>query len=223
MRHSIFSVLAVLTLLVATPALAQQEKTGTEIQPYETRTNPDAGSITGQSGLTLTGTVVEWNDEQLTLHTTTGIEHIQIVPDTQHPVELTAGEDVSVDYTRTSQGVMIAQKIRTQGSVAESNVDVTTRELATDTEPMDESMGAEVETETQVGTGATMEDDFDTDADLSAQADVDAESDLDTEADLDTTMDDQDSLPATGSELPLVGLLGLLSVAAAVGVRSYLR
>lgn len=120
MRRSIFAVFAVLTPLVAMPALAQEE-TGSDIQPYESRTNPDAENISGHSGLTLTGTVVEWNDEQLTLRTSTGIEHVQIVPDTQRPVELTAGED------------------------------------------------------------------FDTDAD----------------ADLETTMDDQDTLPATGSELPL--------------------
>jgi hypothetical protein len=59
-------------------------------------------------------------------------------------------------------------------------------------------------------------------------AELDTESDLDADADLDadtTTADSSldEDLPATGSRLPLLGLLGLLTVAAALGVRSLLR
>lgn len=222
MKRSIFAVFAVLTLLLAVPAVAQQE---------ETRTNPDADSIAGNSGLTITGTVVEWNDKQLTLRTTTGVEHVQIVQDTDKPVELTAGETVTVDYTRTTQGVMIAQEIRTEGATASTDTEVVTSELQTDTDAMDADVQAEADVEAGIETDATTSDEFDTDATVDTRADfeadvdtdLDTQADLDTEADLDTTLDDQDTLPATGSELPLVALLGLLTVAAALGVRSYIR
>lgn len=113
MKRSIFAVLAALTLLGAAPLFAQQQEHAR--QPYESRTNPNAGNITDQSGLTITGTVVKSTDKQLTLRTTDGIEHIQLVPSTEKPVGLTVGENVSVDYTRNDEGVMIARKIRPEG------------------------------------------------------------------------------------------------------------
>lgn len=64
-----------------------------------------------------------------------------------------------------------------------------------------------------------------TESELQTETDVDVEGDLD--ADLDTeddlTTDDDfgdDELPATGSELPLAGALGLLSLAGAVALRA---
>jgi hypothetical protein len=113
MKRSIFAVLAALALLGAAPLVAQQQENGR--QPYESRTNPNAPNITDQSGLTITGTVVKSTDKQLTLRTIDGIEHVQLVPSTEKPVDLTAGENVSVDYTRNDQGVMIARKIRPEG------------------------------------------------------------------------------------------------------------
>lgn len=227
MTRHIFALFAALTLLVAVPVVAQQETTEPATDPgleaYESRTNPNAGNITDESGLTLTGTVIEWNDEQLVLRTATGVQHIQIVTDTERPVELTAGESVSVDYTRTSSGVMIASTIRTQGTT--TGTETATSDFAADAEPTDKSMDADLQAEAEVDASLDTEASYDagTTSDLDAQADLDTETDLDTEADLDTTMDDQESLPATGSELPLVALLGLLSVAAAVGVRKFIR
>lgn len=201
MKRSIFTVMAALALLLAMPAMAQEE------EPYQDRTNPDARSIAPGSGLTLTGTVVEWNDEQLVVRTATGVEHIQIVPDTQKPVALEPGQNVSVDYTRTSQGVMIAQQIRPEGVAAETTVD-TESSLTADTTA---GLEAEADLDTEVET------EFDTDVETTT-ADTDFESDLDTGVDA-----EDESLPATGSKLPLAGLLGLLCVAAALGVRSLLR
>lgn len=237
MKRSMFALFACLALLLAAPVVAQEE-TAEETQPYESRTNPDARSIAGDSGLTLSGTVVEWNDKQLTLRTTTGVEHIQIVPDTDKPVELTAGQTVSVDYTRTSQGVMIAQEIRAEGTATGEESNLTATEPMPETDvtaesELDTTATAEVDTtmDQDLDTDTSMNEDFDADASLDTQAeletdvdtDLDTQADFEADADLDTTMDDQDSLPATGSELPLVALLGLLSVAAALGVRSYIR
>ena len=198
MKRSIFTVIAMMSLLLAVPAVAQQEE--------ESRTNPDARSIASGSGLTITGTVVEANDKQLVISTATGAEHIQIVPNTQKPVDLQPGVGVSVDYTRTSQGVMIAHTIRTAGVAGEATTD-TASSLTADTDA-DLDTDVAVETET------------DLDADLDADADFDADLDTDT-----TTADSSfdEDLPATGSRLPLLGLLGLLTVAAALGVRSLLR
>lgn len=202
MKRSIFTLIAVMSLLLVVPAVAQEE---------DSRTNPNARSIAPGSGLTITGTVVEANDEQLVIKSATGVQHIQIVPDTQRPVDLQPGVGVSVDYTRTSQGVMIAQTIRTAGVAGEATTDTTASSLTVDTD-------ADLDTEVAVETEADLRADLDTDSDL----DADFEADLD----VDTTTTDSsfdEGLPATGSRLPLLGLLGLLTVAAALGVRSLLR
>lgn len=219
MKRSMFAIFAAFALLLSAPLAAQDET----VQPYESRTNPDADSIAGESGLTITGTVVEWNDEQLQISTATGVEHIQIVPNTQWSSNLTKGQEVSVDYTRTGQGVMIASKIRTSGA------------LVDDTDTVTATTTTSLNTDTDVDTTADLDVDADADADwnddtVEAEADVTADFDADTDlddqeyqADLDTEdeWDTNDELPATGSELPLLGLLGLLSLVAAVGVRTF--
>lgn len=240
MKRSLFAAFAALTLLVAAPLVAQQEEyvepqqeenaapQDESLEPYESRTNPDADSIAGDSGLTITGTVEEWNDEQLALRTTTGIEHIQIVPRTDRPATLEVGENVSVDYTRTSQGVMIATEIRPEGTATGVGVD-TTSDLTADTEPMaDETVETDLQAEADVDTSLESDFETDVDTDLDTQADLDTDTGFDAEADLDTQADLDDdtmdsTLPATGSELPLLALLGLLSIVAAVGVRSLIR
>jgi LPXTG-motif cell wall-anchored protein len=65
------------------------------------------------------------------------------------------------------------------------------------------------------------ESELQTETDLDVDADVDADLDVDEDNDL-TTDDDfgDEELPATGSELPLAGALGLLSLAGAVALRS---
>jgi len=69
------------------------------------------------------------------------------------------------------------------------------------------------------------ESELQTETDLDVDADVDADLDVDEDADMDddlTTDDDfgDEELPATGSELPLAGALGLLTLAGAVALRS---
>jgi len=65
------------------------------------------------------------------------------------------------------------------------------------------------------------ETDVDVDAEADLDADLDTEDDFDTEDDLNTDDDfGDDELPATGSELPLAGALGLLTLAGAVALRT---
>lgn len=77
------------------------------------------------------------------------------------------------------------------------------------------------ETQTELQTEGEVEVDVETD-EVDAEADLTAEEDeFGTEDDL--TADDEfgnDELPATGSELPLAGLLGLLSLVGAVAIRA---
>lgn len=207
MKRTIFTILAVFALIVAMPAVAQQEL-------EQSRTNPDARSIAPGSGLTITGTVVEWDDKQLVIKTTTGAQHIQLTPQTAKPVELEVGESVSVDYTRTSQGVMIAQKIRTQGEVAAQSAETTT---ATTDLTAEADLKADVETRDEIETDVTTDFDADVETTTADTGDGDA---YGQEAD---SFQSESDLPATGSELPLLALLGLLSVAAAFGVRSFVR
>ena len=82
--------------------------------------------------------------------------------------------------------------------------------------------------ETETGSGVDV--DVDTGANAAGAVDVDVNrtTDADTDAtgvdetgNLDQGMGDNESLPATGSELPLVGLIGLLALAAAFAVRRF--
>jgi hypothetical protein len=206
MKRSIFTITAVLTLLLVAPVVAQQE------EPYESRTNPDARSAAPGSGLTITGTVVESNDKQLVITSTTGVQHIQILPNTEMPVGLVAGQGVSVDYTRTSQGVMIAQKIRTEGVAGEATVETSVATMDTTS-----SLATETEAEADLDHQSDVTVDLDTDVETTT-ADTDFEADVDSDMDGDASFDE--SLPATGSSLPLVALLGLVGVTAALVLRS---
>jgi hypothetical protein len=211
MKRVMFAMLAVFALVLAMPAVAQEELD-------ESRTNPDARSIAPGSGLTITGTVVEWDEKQLVIQTATGTEHIQLTPRTEKPVEFEVGENVSVDYTRTAQGIMIAQKIRPEGAVTGKATTTATTDLTADT---DADLDANADLQADVDTYEDTETDVTTDLDTDVEATT-ADTGYDDDLGADTYEQDSD-LPATGSELPLLALLGLLSVAAAFGVRSFVR
>lgn len=190
---------AIVALVAAAPLAAQTA------EPYEERTNPNAPNAAPGSGLTVTGDVVEWTDTSLTIKTTAGIQVVQMTDRTVRPDTFTVGESVGVDYTRNSQGVMIAQQVRPEGTpMVATGVTTTT--------------GARTDLRTEMD--ADMDVDVDADAELDADmdADYDVEVDADVDADVDTTTS-YDTLPATASELPLVGLLGLLLITAAAALR----
>jgi hypothetical protein len=229
MKRSILSILVMLALVLTAPVIAQeaQEELPAENEAlqetWDNRTQPDADSIVGDSALTITGTVQEWTDDQIALKTDTGVHHIKVLPNTDWDGELTVGEWVSIDYTRTTQGVMIAELVRSQGQVqTESTVtETTTSSLNTDA---DVESDMEMDTEAEMDMEADADMDLDTETEVTADFDADADlSDDDYQADLDTEdeWDSDDELPATGSELPLLGLLGLLSLVAAIGVRTF--
>lgn len=76
-------------------------------------------------------------------------------------------------------------------------------------------------TESELQTETDVEAEADLDVDVDADTDLDTDDDFDTEDDLDGDDDfGDDELPATGSELPLAGALGLLTLAGAVALRA---
>lgn len=73
----------------------------------------------------------------------------------------------------------------------------------------------EMEVETELQTGEEVETEIETDVDTDLDADLEA----DLDADVDDDSFDDDELPATGSALPLAGLIGLASLAGAAVLR----
>jgi LPXTG-motif cell wall-anchored protein len=177
--------------LIVAPAAAQtytNEPQQLQTPPVqEERTNPDAPAITGDSGLTITGTVESVTDTALVLQTTAGTHTIQFDNRTSKPAVLNVGDRVAIDYTRTSTGVMIATAVRPEGAITETGVT----------------------TGTATSTGVSVSE---------SEADVEAGA-AEAEADLEADVSADSELPETGSELPLVGLIGLLALLAATGFR----
>lgn len=79
--------------------------------------------------------------------------------------------------------------------------------------------------ETETGSGVDVDVDTGSRAEGAVDVDVNSTTDADTDAsginETGSMDDDTDSLPATGSKLPLLGLLGLLALAAAFAVRRF--
>jgi LPXTG-motif cell wall-anchored protein len=193
--------------LIAAPVAAQSEQDPQAMPPVqEERTNPDAPAITGDSGLTVTGTVVSFTDTALVLHSTAGDLTIQFTPQTVKPATFTTGENLAVDYVRNSNGTMIATAIRPVGTPG-TETDLTPQAPAPTVETEVQEPEADVSAELEADVAA----DLDTDTEAEVEADVDADADLDT---------DSESLPETGSEVPLAGLIGLLALAAATALRT---
>jgi LPXTG-motif cell wall-anchored protein len=197
MRRQITIALALLALILGLGPAMAQDATDAALQE---RTNPNADSHAGDSGLTIVGTVQEIDDEQLVLNSATGVVHIRIDDQTTGPRELAAGSQVTVDYTRTGQGVMIARQIRPEGLQAEAEVAET---------PV-------VVTEVEAETNELAE----TDVAVTPEPETFDESDrFDTEERLASATTSDEELPQTGSDLPAIALLGLIGLAGAGALR----
>lgn len=199
MRRQITIALALLALILGLGPAMAQDATDAALQE---RTNPNADSHAGESGLTIVGTVREVRDNQLLLDSTTGVVHIQIVDQTTGPRDLPPGSQVTVDYTRTGQGVMIAQQIRPEGLQAEVEVA--------------ETPVAVTEVEVEAETNELAE----TDVAVTPEPETFDESDqFDTEERMASATTSDEELPQTGSDLPAIALLGLIGLAGAGALR----
>lgn len=222
MKRVALSLMVVLGLL-AVPAIAQEEGTTTATGEtlQEERTNPSADSMAPDSGLTLSGTVVSWNDQQLVLQTVTGVEHIQLQQNTARPATFTVGEPVTVDYTRTSQGVMIASQIRPSGA-AGTTTSTTTAAPTTGAigDGIDQESQLEQDVEEAVADAGEAADELGAElSEIDDAVEEEVEEAAGTSLDNDDTIGNADSLPATGSKAPLAALLGLGALGAAFALR----
>ena len=232
-KHVLWTFAAALLLLASTPLVAQDMQSGsqdTNPQVQEPRTRPAAGNITDDSNLTLNATIKEVRDGQLVIQTPTGIRFVQVTDRTKKPVDLAAGQDVVIDYTRSAQGVMIAQDVRlvSNGTVEES----TSAELpATETDSMAEQhAGADadaMDNSLDSDHDADLDADLDNDQDQVAQtdteqygSDMESSSSMDSDADAVATSD-RDRLPQTASTLPYASLLGMIALAGAFAFRAF--
>ena len=82
----------------------------------EERTNPVVPTHGPSSGLTASGSVASWNDDEIVLRTATGMTHFKLLPDTTGVTTFTEGQRLTIDFTRNEQGVLIAQQVRTEGT-----------------------------------------------------------------------------------------------------------
>lgn len=213
LRKTTILLAATALVLSAAPMVAQDAATGTP-----ERTNVDAANLGPANPLTVEGTVREVKGTDLVLETSTGIHHIQLVDLALDRSQLEPGTRVSVDYNRNSQGVMIAQNVR----LAESK----SAESSSDGMATGSTRQADVSTGTT--TSATTEDSAmtETEADL-AEADepLDQDSASDRWATASQENDEMasattdETLPQTGSDLPLIALLGLAGFAGAGALR----
>ena len=219
-------------LLAAAPMAAEKDKnqdedvTKQDVE-YE-RTHPDAESQAPHAGLTIYGTVQDFNEDQLTLKTSTGVEHLQIVSQTNHPADLEAGTDVAVDYNRNTQGIMIAKEIRMNSgeSIAETGVEETDTQTASTTATT-ETRDQEMNVQTEESEPAERETDVRAEADVEAESDLRTETEARAETQVAATAETENreqseqmtaqaqELPQTAGNLPLIALLGLIGLAGA--------
>lgn len=221
-----------LLLLVLTPMVAQAQQSGSQdqnLQASETRTRPGAADIAPGSGLTLRATVKEVRDGQLVLDTPTGTRYVQLTERTRKPVNLTAGQDVAVDYTRTEQGVMIAKDVRliSEGQVAEESSPETSQTTTSATTNQQTESEAMEPSSTQTAETGTMDSDNDQMDQMNRGTETEqyasnqeSSSSMDNDSNA-TSTSSRDRLPTTASELPLAALMGLMALGGAVAFRAF--
>ena len=154
-----------------------------------------AGVVAAQDdSQSVTGTVVSATPTSLVIQTDDGQKSFILDAESQTPESLSAGNQVTIDFHSNDQGEMVASLVTADegGEMAESQTAAT--------EPATESTPAATEPES---TPAPSGDYAGQPADQTAATGETA-----------TT-----SLPATGSKLPLIGLLGLAALAGGLVLR----
>ena len=227
--------IAVALVLVAIPAAAQYDTsapatttttttsstttTPTDEATTETRTNATAPMHSNDPGLTANGNVVSWNDEEVVLKSASGLLHLKLLPTTTGSRTFSEGQSLSIDYSRNEQGVLLAKQIRsggelttpattTPGAAVPGSVGATASNVGEAVEEgVEETVGADVDKDGAIGTRG---------APTGSGTDTASTSTTTTES---TAVDTSSNLPATGSNGPLVGLLGLLALGGAAAIR----
>ena len=193
----------------STTATTPSTTTTTNVPVQEERTNPAVPTHSPNSGLTASGSVASWNNEEVVLRTATGITHFKLLPSTTGVGTFTEGQRLTIDFDRNEQGVLIAKQIRLEGETAPVAQGITTTGAAAAgsnvaeavEEGVEETVGADVDNDHAIGTRGGTANTASTTTGTS------------------TTESTSTNLPATGSNAPLAGLLGLLALGGAAALR----
>jgi LPXTG-motif cell wall-anchored protein len=230
MKRVVLALIAMLAL-IAIPAAAQYNEPKPPAQPAtatqpsspatesstgvaasapmsEERTNPAVPTHSNDPGLTATRTVVSWNDDEVVLRTSTGMTHFKLLPNTAGPRSFTEGQKLSIDFSRNEQGVLLAKQIRPADATAMQPQGITTSGAAKAGEAV-ESAAENVAEAVEEGVEETLQADVDNDGGIGTRGDTGA----------DPSVDATTNLPATGSNSPLIALLGVAALGAAAGLR----
>lgn len=233
MKRVVLALVAAL-VLIALPAAAQyneqppatSQPSSTTSQPSSTgvatsapmpeeRTNPAVPTHSQDPGLTATGTVASWNDDEVVLRTATGLTHFKLLPSTTGSRDFKQDLRLSIDFSRNEQGVLLAKQIRLAETVEMQPPGITTPGAATAGEKVEsatENVGEAVEE----GVEETLQADVDNDNKIGTRGGTSGTEPATTTT---TNVDTSTSLPATGSNSPLIALLGLAALGAAAGIR----
>ena len=195
----------------STTATTPATTTTTNVPVQEERTNPAVPTHSPNSGLTASGSVASWNNEEVVLRTATGITHFKLLPSTTGVSTFTEGQRLTIDFDRNEQGVLIAKQIRLEGETAPVAQGITTTGAAAAgsnvaeavEEGVEETVGADVDHDNAIGTRGGTANTASTTTGTSSTS----------------TESTTSNLPATGSNAPLVGLLGLLALGGAAALR----
>lgn len=229
----LLSTLTLTAAVLVTPVAAQT-------YPSDPAETPAAQSSTSTSeagaSKTLTGTVVSSNATDLVLQTAQGQKSFHLSDLSTAPADLSVGSEVTVSY-REVDGQMIATALTVGAGAQDTGAWAAAPPTPSDDDPMtgaqstatagaydDPATAAELEAEAQDDEFLAGRDaDLDADADVRVTAGADpVEADARVTARADVAQDgDDDTLPATASDVPLMALIGALALVAAVVLRRF--
>jgi len=196
----------------STTTTTNDTTTTTNTPVQEERTNPAVPTHSPNSGLSASGSVVSWNNDEVVLRTATGITHFHLLPSTTGAGSFTEGQRLTIDFDRNEQGVLIAKQIRNEGTTAPVAQGITTSGAA--------AAGSNVAEAVEEGAEETTGTDLDNDNAIGTRGGTANTAATTTDTSMGTTTTTgSTNLPATGSNAPLAGLLGLLALGGAAALR----
>jgi hypothetical protein len=217
---------ALLMTLTTLPLAAQTARPteGPDIAAEEEMTQQEMTQPSTLPGLTLTGELVSFDQEAIRVRTVTGVESLVLTDRTTKPADLAAGDKVAVDFTRSAQGAMIVSQVRKVSDAEMESADHGAMDHTMSGSEVMAQSGSTTQTAPAQGstTGSSVDSMSSTGSTMNSTSST-AMDDTQVTADTTTYDADSDTLPSTGSDLPLAGLAGLLALGLAAGLRALVR
>jgi hypothetical protein len=182
--------------------------------PEDRRTHPAVPTHTEAGAMTATGTIVSWNHDELVLHTSNGITHFKMMPDTvgyNGPGTFQEGQTAAVDFNRNEQGVLIARQVRLGTTTTATTATTTSEPIATTTTTNDNTASVAPAPVPEAAPAPAPE--------VTTPPATTYNETPSTTTDTTTNETTSTKMPATASDSPLIALLGLAALGAAAGLR----